>query len=135
MYFSHALGHTDDMDMLDSIGQALADRGERTELYKVRAHIGVERNEKADTGAKEVAQGKVESEDLTEVDMTHTTAGRWTRKLYLAISDRIEKVKQQLKGVITNWLALHKGYKYTAAHIWQGTDAQMLDRAASTGWM
>ncbi len=135
MYFSHELGHTDNMDMLDSIGQALADRGGRTELYKVRAHIGVEGNEKADTGAKEVAQGKVESEDLTEVDMTHTTAGRWTRKLFQENGSRVEKVKQQLKGAITNWLALHRGYKYTAAHMWQCTEAQGLDVAASTAWM
>jgi uncharacterized protein YacL (UPF0231 family) len=89
-------------------------------LCKVSAHIGVEGNEKADTlGATEVAQRKVDSEDLRKVDMAHTTAGRWTRKLFLSNASRIEKVKQQLTAVIRNCLALHRGYnKYTAAYVW-----------------
>jgi hypothetical protein len=134
MYFSHELGHTYNKDMLDSIGQVLADRGGLTSWYKVRAHIGVEGNEKPDAGSKEVAQGKVDSEDLREVDMKDTTAGRWTKKLLLANGSRIEKVKQQLREVITNWLALHRAYK-TAEQVWQGKEAQELDDAASTGWI
>jgi hypothetical protein len=94
-----------------------------------------EGNGKADAGAKERAQGKVESEDLTEVDMTHTTARRWTRKLFQENGSRVENVKQQLKEAVTNGLALHRSYKYTAAHMWQCTEAQGLDNAASTEWM
>ena len=40
----------------------------------------------------------MESEDLTEFDMTHTTAGRWTRKLFQENGSRVEKVKALTEG-------------------------------------
>ena len=42
----------------------------RTELYKVRAHIGCEGNELADTGAKRVASG-----DTTDIEVVSIELG------------------------------------------------------------
>jgi hypothetical protein len=39
------------------------------------------------------------------------------------------------EGKTANWLALHRGCKFKAIHMWQSKEAQELDGVASTGWM
>jgi hypothetical protein len=60
-----ALSKTDNLDLLDSLAHAIGQRAPaRTELYKVRAHIGCEGNELAHAGAKRVA-----SEDTEDIEV------------------------------------------------------------------
>jgi hypothetical protein len=69
----------------------------RTELYKVRAHIGCESNEFADTGAKRLASGHTEDIDVVSAHTTHTTPGGSVKPLTLADGERITKPKEQLR--------------------------------------
>jgi hypothetical protein len=67
-----ALSKTDDLDLLDSLAHAIGRSAPaRTELYKVRAHIGCEGNELADAGAKRVASGDTEDIEVVSAQTTH----------------------------------------------------------------
>ena len=67
-----ALSKTDNLDLLESLAYAIEQRAPmRTELYKVRAHIGCEGNELADTGAKKVASGDTTDIEVVSALTTH----------------------------------------------------------------
>jgi ribonuclease HI len=127
-----ALSKTDNLDLLDSLAHAIVQRAPaRTELYKVRAHIGCEGNEFADAGAKMVASGRTEDIDVVRAHTTHTPPGRSVTPFALSDGERITKPKEQLRQVITDWLTVTRGLKTKVSDMWQGKEASELDAVAS----
>jgi hypothetical protein len=132
MYCPTALSKTDNLDLLDSLAHAMVQRAPaRTELYKVRAHIGCEGNEFADTGAKRVASGHTEGIEVVSAHTTHTPPGGSVRPFTLADGERITKPKEQLRQVVTDWLTVARGLKAKVSNMWNGKEASELDAVAS----
>jgi hypothetical protein len=127
-----ALSKTDNLDLLDSLAHAIGQRAPaRTELYKVRAHIGCEGNELADAGAKRVASGDTEDIEVVSAQTTHNPDNGTTNPFTMANWERINKPKSQLRQVITDWMTVTRGYRTTVSDMWQGEDASNLDAVAS----
>jgi hypothetical protein len=63
----------------------------RTELYKVRAHIGCEGNELADTGAKRVASGDTTDIEIVSALTTHKPDSAKMNSFTMSNGDRISK--------------------------------------------
>jgi hypothetical protein len=129
-----ALSKTDNLDLLESLAHAIGQRAPaKTELYKVRAHIGCEGNELADTGAKRIASGDTEDIEVVSAQTTHNPDNRTTNPFTMANGERINKPKSQLRQVITDWMtgSLTRGYRTTVSDMWQGEDASNLDAVAS----
>ena len=127
-----ALSKTDNLDLLDSLAHAIAQRAPaRTEIYKVRAHIGCEGNELADTGAKRVASGETEGIEVVNAHTTHNPTCQATNPFTMADGTVITKPKVQLRQTITDWLTVTRGLMTTVSDMWQGEDASKLDPVAS----
>ena len=127
-----ALSTTDNLDLLDSLAHAIGQRAPaRTELYKVRAHIGCAGNELADVGAKRVASGDTDGIEVVSAQTTHTPGNVITDPFTMANGERINKPKSQLRQTITDWMTVTRGYKTTVSDMWQGEDASNLDAVAS----
>eukprot|EP00959_Pyramimonas_sp_CCMP1952_P471085 9497821-Pyramimonas_sp.AAC.1 len=56
VYCPHELNEEDHIDVLDAIGEAIANREGKTDLHKVKAHADNRGNEKVDSGAKEATR-------------------------------------------------------------------------------
>ena len=69
----------------------------RTELYKVRAHIGCKGNEFADTGAKRVASGDTTDIEVVSALTTHKPDSAKMHSFTVSNGDRIGKPKSQLR--------------------------------------
>jgi ribonuclease HI len=54
-------------NLLNQIVELITNNPNPVELYKVKAHIGIKGNEKADDIAKQVAQGKLQDDIITDV--------------------------------------------------------------------
>ena len=121
--------HEGYLDILDSIGTALSQRVGRTELHKVRAHVGIEGNEKADEGAKQVATGDTGATPVRTAHITHELLQR-EHQMFLEDSP-ITDTKRQLRAPVTNWLTVTRGYKCTVSDMWAGPEAAKLDKVAS----
>ena len=117
------------MDLLDSIGAALCLRQGDTELHKVRAHVGIEGNERADQGAKRVATGDTADDTLDPADVT-PTASPQEHTLFVG-GEPLTDTKKQLKLPVTHWLTVTRGYKCTVGDMWEGPEASQLDKVAS----
>jgi len=128
MHVPTALERTDHMDLLDSLLRAVSDRRGRTEIYKVRAHIGVEGNERADTGAKRVAMG--EQTDLRSPSIEYSRTSK-AHPFALADGSKLRQFRKQLRPVITDWLVLHRGYARKVHDMWSSPQAAHLDPVAS----
>ena len=128
MYVPTALERTDHMDLLDSLLRAVSDRQGRTEIYKVRAHVGVEGNERADAGAKSVALGEHSDLQSPHIGYSRTSKGY---PFALADGSKLRQFRQQLRPVVTDWLVLHRGYARTVHDMWASPQAAHLDPAAS----
>ena len=127
-----ALSKTDNLDLLDSLAYAIAQRAPaRTELYKVRAHIGCEGNEQADTGAKKVARGETGDTEVVSAQTTHTPPYQSTNPFTMADGEPIVKPKIQLRQPIADWLTVTRNLMTTVSDMWQGEDASKLDPVAS----
>ena len=127
-----ALSKTDNLDLLDSLAYAIEQRAPmRTELYKVRAHIGCEGNELADTGAKKVASGDTTDIEVVSALTTHKPDSAKINSFTMSNGDRISKPKSQLRQTITNWMTVVRGYKTIVSDMWGGEDASNLDKVAS----
>jgi hypothetical protein len=123
-----ALSKTDNLDLLDFLAHAIGQRAPaRTELYKVRAHIGCEGN----AGAKRVASGDTEDIEVVSAQTTRNPDNGTTNPFTMANGERINKPKSQLRQVTTDWMNVTKSYRTTVSDMWQGGDASNLDAVAS----
>ena len=77
----------------------------------MRAHIGCEGNELADTGAKKVASGDTTDIEIVSALTTHRPDSAKINSFTMSNGDRINKPKSQLRQTITNWMTVVKGYK------------------------
>ena len=137
-YCPHELTDDNHIDVLDDIGQAIAERQGEVRIYKVRAHVGNEGNEKADEGAKEAAARRRDNLPLTSPDIPPREDGTRAHKYKAEVKDPggestpIYKPKQQLREVTKEWLMTTKDYKRTVLDMWTNpTEPHGLDAKAS----
>jgi hypothetical protein len=100
LYRPHSLTEEKHLDILDTIGEEVANRVGTVELCKVKAHIGMVGNERADTGAKLAASG---TEIGKHVQPTVRPAKPKLVTPYLH-GVPLHKPKQQLRPIIYAWM-------------------------------
>ena len=102
IHLPHTLSEEKHLDIVDTICHEIAKRQAHTHLLKVKAHIGVEGNERVDKTAKDTAND-THSDTIMEVSevrpIIEPTA--WPEIDGIKITD----IKKQLRPLITTWLA------------------------------
>ena len=141
-YCPHELKWDEQRRTLDEIGCQIALRTGRTELYKVRAHIGTPGNEMADTGAKKAAALPRDSDRLQEVpvddegrlinDHPHRSTIAQPDEKGGVLEVPVTNIKQQAKTPVSEWLMEEKKYKRTVLDMWREATLRCgLDKVAS----
>ena len=131
VYCPHELEEENHLDLLNAIGEASHRRRAITGLRKVQAHAGHEGNERVDTGAKDVANGKVPDAELVPAVGTGERENPWKCTPVTVDGEEICDTKAQTREVVSKWLLDRNGYKTKASGQWEGDDAEGLDREAS----
>ena len=131
IHIPHTLKEEKHLDLLDAIAHELTKRQALTQLIKVKAHIGVDGNERVDKTAKATANNTNTSEPI-EVSEVRPTIPRtaWAAINGIKMVNG-DSYKSQLRPLIIKWLTDVKKYGTIIQEQWSDAKTDQLDKIGS----